>query len=123
MQSPGKNVFIALLATALLFPAISGRAEYLPDYAEARMSIALTIAHPVWMKVQSDIICLHNYADRRFSISQTWGTRAFDHHNSTPSRYHTGKDDKCKSGLTLQLDARPGHGEKHALLHVLIEPD
>lgn len=123
MQNPEANPFIVFLATALLLAGIPVRADSPAAQAQARVSVGLTIAHPVQMQVQADGICLYNYAERTFSIRQTQGTRAFDHNDSIPARYHTMNSDQCKNGQTLQLDAEPGGGQEHALLHVLIEPD
>ncbi len=123
MKNQENNTLLIFLAAALLFSGSPAKAESPSGYAEAGVSIALTIAHPVRMQVQADVICLYNYAERTFSIRQTQGSRAFDQRNSTPSRYHAVKDDRCKSGQTLQLNAGPAGAEQHALLHLLVEPD
>lgn len=123
MQKRRTDTLIASLAATLLLTALPARADSLAGNAQANVSISLTIAHPVRMQVQADVICLYNYAERTFSVRQTQGTRAFDHNDSIPSRYRTLENDQCKSGQALQLDAAPGRGEEYALLHVLIEPD
>lgn len=123
MKNQESNTLLTFLAAALLLTGFPAKAESPSGYAEAGVSIALTIAHPVRMQVKADVICLYNYADRTFSIRKTQGSRVFDHLNSTPSRYHALKDERCKSGQTLQLDAEPGGTEQHALLHLLVEPD
>ena len=87
------------------------------------LSVSLVIGHPVRMQVQSDVICLYNYASRTFSLRQTYGERAFDQPGSLPARYQTRDDEQCKNGQALQFDAEPVRGEDYALLHVLIEPD
>lgn len=123
MQKWKTNAFILCLAAASAFSGLPAWADSAAGYSGASVSISLTIAHPVRMQVQADVICLYNHAGRTFSIRQTQGTRAFDHNDSAPSRYRTLVSDQCKSGQALQLDAEPDRGEEYALLHVLIEPD
>jgi len=123
MQKWKANALIFCLAAATAFPGLPAWADSAAGYAETSVSISLTISHPVRMQVQADVICLYNHAERTFSIRQTQGARAFDHNDSTPSRYRTLDSDQCKSGQALQLDTEPDRGQEYALLHVLIEPD
>lgn len=124
MQNWKTNTIAGCLSALLLATGLPAWADSKAGHHDqTRMSISLTIAHPVQMQVQSDVICLYNYGGRTFSMRQTQGTRAFDHNDSMPSRYRTLDNDQCKNGQALQLDAELGRGQEYALLHVLVEPD
>jgi len=123
MQNWKTNTIAGCLTALLLMTGSPAWADSRAGHDQTRMSVSLTIAHPVRMQVQSDVVCLYNYGARTFSIRQTRGTRAFDHNDSLPARYRTLDNDQCKNGQALQLDAEPDHGQQYALLHVLIEPD
>lgn len=124
MQNWKTYTIAGCLSALLLTTALPAWADsFSANHDQTRVSISLTIAHPVRVQAQSDVICLYNFGDRTFSLRQTQGTRAFDHNDSMPSRYRTLDSDQCKNGQALQLDAEPDRGQEYALLHVLIEPD